>query len=265
MLVEPLPALKEDLELAIVGKFVGAMQAQGQILEAPMRGKEWPDFETRTGEQRIGLEVVEIVNPDHAKKRTLQQQYLAAVLPLVEDLAPALENVAMTILDAYQDPPWPHPSSAEGQRLVQHIVQHLRADVGDIAQCGAPPRTFLRMWDFEKSRLRVGIMALRGRPIPGSIITGIDLRFSGTFPMTVTTSQALLADAIHAKIEKSYTSYEPGALWLLAYSESHFTIDDASVALARELLRKRFHPFAAIWAFVPLPGEQTGTVANVFP
>lgn len=63
---EPLPSQKDDLELVIVRKFVRAVGERfGRTLSAPTRGDRWPDFWTAEGADQVGIEVAEVVNPDH--------------------------------------------------------------------------------------------------------------------------------------------------------------------------------------------------------
>ena len=206
-----------------------------------------------------------MIDPDHAKMTAVQQAYLRTLLPRVQDLGPTLKNIAITIDDGYQHPPWPALGSAQGKRLVRHIAANLRSHVDELVALSLPPKTFSRQWTFEDSGLRVGMLAVRGRPISGSLPKGIDIRFSGSFPTNVPAANALLANAIDRKIEKRYTSYPAGPLWLLAYSDSHWVLDEASIGNARDLLREKPNPFGAVWTFVPRPHEQAGELVQVFP
>jgi hypothetical protein len=66
LVAEPLPNEKNDLEQAIGNKFIFAVQQRfGRILSAPTPGEEWPDLWSCEGSERIGIEVVEIVNAEH--------------------------------------------------------------------------------------------------------------------------------------------------------------------------------------------------------
>lgn len=258
LIVEPLPEEKDDLELAIVKKFIVALQqALGLALGTPVRGDTWPDFETMAGTQKIGIEVVEVVEPEHALKKARQSQYLEELLPLVQDLEPIFDGVAIAIDDGYQVPPWPTIRSAEGQRLLQHLAGRIRAEADAIGRVPPGPGLCLR-WDLDG--LRVGIGALRGRRIRGDPRTGLNLHFTGTFP----TDGAALVRSVAGKIKKGYGTYGGGDLWLLVYTQRYFEIEDRPVAAARSLLQSRAHPFAAVWAFVPL-SEEAGAVVKVFP
>lgn len=260
MVVEPLPEAKEDLELAIVTKFIGAIRTHGIILNPPTRGdREWPDFETsRPNGDRVGIEVVEVVDPDHAQKRARQSHYLKELLPRLSGLTSALDGLVLTVDDGYQTPQWPPVRTPEGRRLLSHFVECLHADAAVLAQVPPGPGTY-RRWDFEG--LQVGIMAMRGRRLDGFPSTGIDLRFSGTFP----TNSTLLARTVLGKLRKSYGHYDRGDLWLLAYAGNGLGIDDDVVSCARTLLDAAPHPFVEVWSFFPVPGAAMGFAAKVFP
>lgn len=188
--VESLPPVKEDLELAIARKFVASLQVEGLGPE-PKRADPWPDVEVSLDGRVVGIEVVEVINPEHAQKRTTQERYLAAVLPMLDDLEERLDEVVMSVVDGYQEPRWPNPSSPEGQRLVMHLAERIRGVSSELA---AMPRNgrFYREWnDFEGSSLRIGLLASRGRRIVATSESGVDLMFSGTFPSDVATLRGL--------------------------------------------------------------------------
>lgn len=64
--VEALPDAKGDLEEVIARKFVEALKKRfDRSLAVPIKQDTWPDFWTAEGTRRIGIEVTEVVNPDH--------------------------------------------------------------------------------------------------------------------------------------------------------------------------------------------------------
>ena len=260
MVREDLPPEKEDLEAAIVKKFVGALREHdGQSLTLLPRNDPdgWPDFEAMCDGRRIGIEVVEAILPDHARKRSRQVQYLKALLLRVTDLELDLRGLSLTIDDGYQDPEWPHVSSKKGQQLLRHLEEQLRADVPELQRVG---RSGHRSWANDLG-LTTGIIALRGKPIAGSLAPPIDLKFSGTFP----TNRTLLAQCVAGKLAKQYTVYSDGDLWLLVYDEHGVVTESESVILARAILAASNHPFAAAWTFFPFPGQDGGLVAALYP
>src|SRR4051812_13159898 len=76
LISEPLPESKDALERAIVDRFIVTIREEhGLLLEPPTKPLEWPDFETRAGDRKIGIEVVEVIEPAHARKKARQVQY----------------------------------------------------------------------------------------------------------------------------------------------------------------------------------------------
>lgn len=145
---------------------------------------------------------------------------------------------------------------------MQFLCQKLRAAVGELADVRMP-RGFHQEWaGFEDPRFRLGIMAMHGRRISGALTAGLDLRFTGTFPIAVERLNGLLAKAIERKLPKRYPE---GKLWLLAYSESHSVVEEESTTRAVAVLAGREHPFEAVWAFSPLAGHNRGEAVQVHP
>ena len=138
MIVEPLPEAKEDLELAIVERFLNGLRAQGRDIGRPERGPDPPDAVVQIDGARVGIEVVEVIDPEHAQRRAIPEQYLRALLPLLQDLEAQLEGVAMTVVDGYQEPMWPSVASNQGRRLVQFLCQKIRAAIGELLTSRCP-------------------------------------------------------------------------------------------------------------------------------
>lgn len=262
MIVESLPEGKEDLELAIVERFLQGLRADGRVVGKPERGPDPPDAIVQIDGARVGIEVVEVIDPDHAQRRAIQQQYLSALLPLLQDLEAQLDGIAMTVVDGHQDPMWPSVASKQGQRLVQFLCQRIRAAVGELADVKMA-RGFHQEWaGFEDPRFRLGIMAMRGRRISGGPAVGLDLRFSGAFPIGVEKLNGLLAEAIERKLPKRYPE---GRLWLLAYSQDHSVVEEESTSRARASLSGPGQPFEAVWAFSPVAGSNGGEAVQIHP
>jgi hypothetical protein len=260
MIREELPPAKDDLEAAIVKKFVGALREHdGRCLELIPRedSNDWPDFEGKLEGRKIGIEVVEAILPDHARKRSKQDEYLAELLPRLAGLEAELEGLCLTINDNYQSPEWPPAASKQGQLLLKHLRERLTTDVPVLQRIS---RADSRTWANDLG-VHTGIMAMRGRRIDGSPPEPIDLRFSGTFP----TDSTLLARCVAGKLGKQYTTYSGGDLWLLAYNEHGFTAESESITIAREILATNEYPFAAAWSFFPFPSQDGGVLVPLLP
>ncbi len=258
---EDLPATKEALEAAIVRKFAGALRDRdGRNLELKDRTDPngWPDFEGVLAGRKIGIEVVEAIAPDYARKRARQNEYLRDLLPLVADLEASLRGISLTLVDDYQNPEWPAVHSSKGQRLLRELEANLRAAVPELQRVG--PRGLHILWSSAPKPC-TGVMALRGRHLPGAPTTPVDLHFDGTFRMT----SSLLANTVLGKVSKSYTPLSDGDLWLLVYEEHGTVVERDTVALARVVLAAAQHPFRAVWAFFPFPGEDAGMLEELYP
>jgi hypothetical protein len=127
LVVEPLPETKEELERAIVDRFLSVLRARGHNIGRPERGPDPPDVVVQIDGTQVGIEVVEVIDPEHAQRRAVQEQYLRALLPLLQDLEEQLDGIAMTIVDGYQDPMWPSVASKQGQNLVRFLSEKVRS------------------------------------------------------------------------------------------------------------------------------------------
>ena len=128
VVIEKLPYAQGDLEVAIVRKFAGGLKHFKQReLSPPTRGNPWPDFLTQEGARHVGVEVVEVLDVDHAKKRAIQEQYEHHLHTLIVGFWPQLTGLSITIVDQYQEPRFPPLNSRKGQQLVRSIADNLRS------------------------------------------------------------------------------------------------------------------------------------------
>ena len=130
--VEPLPDSQDDIELVIANKFIAALSQQGRILAPPTRNDVWPDIQSSESGRAVGIEMVEVIYPDHAHKRALQSKYAEQVASLLEDVLPRLAGVHIQLDDGYQDPPYPALNSPVGKRLAAEIAASIRRVVPEL-------------------------------------------------------------------------------------------------------------------------------------
>ncbi|MCG2583064.1 hypothetical protein [Massilia sp. TS11] len=64
---EQLPKSKVEAELRIAANFASALKVRFGRELGKLTPSEWPDVVTSEGERRVGIELVEIVNPAHVK------------------------------------------------------------------------------------------------------------------------------------------------------------------------------------------------------
>ena len=96
------------METVIVKKFIGALQHfEKRELTLIGRGNPWPDFEAQEGNRRVGIEIVEVVNIDHVKKRALQRQYEERLTAAIQSFSGELSGLKIQVDDGQQEPVYP--------------------------------------------------------------------------------------------------------------------------------------------------------------
>lgn len=264
--VETLPESKEDLEAAVVGKFIGALwHFEGRVLAPPTHTGQWPDFETQEENVRVGIEVVEVVNVEHARKRHLQEQYRSRVVELVAKTLPRLRGLWIRLHDGYQDPPYPPIRSRAGKQLAQSIADSLHSVVDELEKM-ALGRLRVYKWQERATTPSSGAIVKRFAPRDAGVAAIIS--YLGSFPVSVTITESLLSRAIEGKLEKSYPSYSGGRLWLLAYEVGYPSVHpkpSASAAIAKSLLQQGAHPFDEVWYIFPYAHKDLGSIERVWP
>ena len=261
--IEKLPYTQEDLEGAIVRKFVGGLKHFKQReLSPPTRGNPWPDFLTQEGAQPVGIEVVEVLNVDHARKRAIQERYEDHLRTLVEGFSRELAGLSITLIDHYQEPPYPPLNSKKGQQLALSIVNNLLSLIPQLRDLPVG-RPFIVHWQQDANQPQTGAAIRRLAPI-GSERPPF-LRFSGTFPDSIENTQSLLLRAVEGKLNKNYPPYQEGRLWLLAYGYDPCILEPDAIAPAKALLQAHQHPFDEVWCFFPYAAQNLGAIERVWP
>ncbi len=120
--LENLPDTKEELEATILKKFISELEAKGRKFSTPISTGGWPDFETKEDGQRIGIEMVEIFNPDIGRKQGIQREYRKAIHEGIASIISEFHGLEITLSDNYQMPEYPSVKSSAGKRLVDLYV-----------------------------------------------------------------------------------------------------------------------------------------------
>jgi hypothetical protein len=103
-MVEKLPTNKDDIEAAVVDKFLKRLRKyEGRDFSSPDRSEPWPDFECSEGAVRVGIELVELMNEEHGHKRRTQKLYAAQVQEHLGQDYLRLSGLDITLFDNYQD------------------------------------------------------------------------------------------------------------------------------------------------------------------
>lgn len=261
-MLEALPESPKGLETTIVRKFIGALQHfEGRHLEPPVANEPWPDFVTREGERQVGIEVVEVINPDHAQKRRTQQLYAAHVQELLDDALPQFAGLRIQLDDGYQDPPYPALSSAAGRALAESLAHNLREAEQTLQQLPVGRGRYLR-WQAGPDVPNTGAIVTRQAPYESGI--AVRIQYLGSFPESQDFQERRLVATIEGKIDKQYTRYAAGPLLLLAYGQD-VPVADTEVDQARAGLRSGSHRFDEVWYFFPYAGEDLGHIVRIWP
>jgi hypothetical protein len=94
---------KEELEEVIAHKFVEALRVRfDRELGVLKRGDAWPDFLTYEVAQKVGIEVVEVVNPDHVAKGLAYRENLSVEITRARRLL--IETIEAKIARKYPTP-----------------------------------------------------------------------------------------------------------------------------------------------------------------
>lgn len=261
-MVETLPYAQVDLEISIFRKFAGALKHFKQReLSSPTRGNSWPDFLAKEGAEHVGVEIVEVLDVDNAKKRAIQEQYERHLHILIEGFWQELAGLSITIVDQYQEPRFPPLNSRKGQQLAQLIADNLRSLIPRLT---CLPLGCVLLLQEQRGGNRVHAGAAIKRLSPIECQQGVVLRFSRNFPTSVDNAESLLLRAIEGKLNKNYPRYQNGQLWLLAYSYDPCILEPEAIARAKLLLDSREHPFNEVWCIFPYAAQDLGAIEKVW-
>ncbi len=262
--IETLPDSADDLETVIVEKFTGALKHfEKRELSNLQRGDLWPDFKCKERDEIVGVEVVEVVNREHAGKRHIQEQYAARIRELIDDIYPRLAGLRIDLIDGDQQPPYPSLATKAGWLLAHFIADNLKAEVEKFEQL---QRLGIRRWQKGPNLPEAGAFITRIAPRESG--SAAVLRFQGTFPESLSVGESLLKNAIEGKLSKNYPRFSEGKLWLLAYEVFGVSVGpkpSKALDLARQLLQSRQHPFDEVWYIWPYAEKTLGHIEKVWP
>jgi hypothetical protein len=258
---EFLPDRKEDLEATLARKFVESMQSRfGRMLSPPFSDANWPDFWSAENGHRVGVEIVEVVNPDHIALEQIRRRYADR---LRRDLKPILENlrgVDLEIDDGYQHRRYPEVNARGGDSIVEEFRNLLETNRDRIRSMRAG--SFLHLRARERLDFSIGFVVTpaHDRNAPASIWYG------NAFPVSVDRGELLVREAIERKLSKRYSRPRHWSLWLLAYDANRATTNGPVAAdQAHQLLCDTSHPFTEAWFMVPTAGDIPSFLESVWP
>jgi len=264
--VEEFPREKEDLELTVGRKFIGALQHfEGIQLQDLCRGSEPADLVCRsTVGESVGLQVVEVVDQQVQHLQLMRLSYRAALVEaLGEDLL-RFNGCRVSIVDSGEPPYLPKVNTREGQMCLRLLAEHVRRvaidvhtlQVGKMRLCGTKTQDPKRKVSVLVERLLV----------PGDPVR-LELSWTGGGPSYRTdASRGILSQAVRSKIEKHYSKPESEKFVLLAYSiDTLLRSDDPDVRESQQILEATEHPFDDVWYFYPYAEKILGALIHVWP
>lgn len=269
--MERLSLSKEELEATIVKKFIGALKHfEGRSLSLPEKADPWPDFVCEEAGAKIGIEVVEVINIDHAAKRSRQRDYAAYIRKLIDDCYTRLSGLMIILDDGYQEPSYPPIAKLAGKKLAKSITDNIRSILEQLENI---PLNGIRVYHWQKGPHHPTIgaivrrVAIKENGIPAT------LGFFGTFPENVSIIESLFCKTIKGKLDKKYTEFIGDKLILLAYEVGSCSVaasNSTAVRLAQNEIRRNINPFTEVWYIFPyapmgLEHKDLGHIVKVWP
>lgn len=263
---EDLPDFKDELETVIVKKFIGSLRHFAERhLSQPVKSDPWPDFLCEEKGTTIGIELVEVINVEHAHKRYIQKEYELYIRNLVADLFPRLSGLQIIFNDGYQEPPYHPLRKAAGRSLAQTIAYNLHSVLDQIENI---PLNHISVYSWQKNPNHPITGAIVRRVAPKDARLPAVLGFFGCFPENVSVIESLLSRTIKHKVAKKYPEFKEGQLILLAYEDVSCSVEDPnSIAanLARKVLKSNIHPFDEVWYIFPYAAKKLGHIIQIWP
>jgi hypothetical protein len=257
--IEKLPTGHDDLEFAVVSKFVERMNELGREITLGDRGDGFPDYMATQGEETIGIELAEVTDPEIAMKRRVRRSYVAALEHRVQDMLPSLSGLSITFHDDYQFTSWPSAQSAKGRALLDRIEAAFRREAPALSQ-SLGERGFIActLTLDPKASILVQRSARSTDASPEFVV-------NPTFPSAMNRHAELPRETIKKKLAKRYQASATYSLWLLVWSaEVVLAREEISMELARTLLADEKHAFDEVWYAYILPEERT-LITQVWP
>lgn len=261
--VENLPETKDELEMAIVRKFVVALRERfGRDLAEPERQREWPDFWTLEKQRRVGIEIVEVVNPDHIQLEQIRRLYVKRLSSDLSDLLGELPGIVLDLDDGYQHYKYPSIRSSAGQIICTNYKRLLHRSRNRLEALQTGQLLHLR-GDHGPGGEIVGFLAKR----VADQNTGGTLVYGTSFPVVKDRATDLLKETVLRKQAKHYTAPQDASLWLLAYDVNDALMwgHDLAAERANAHLESVTHPFAEVWFMRPTTLETPSFLQSVWP
>jgi hypothetical protein len=257
-----LPDAKDDLEQAVIQRFVDLCQSHGEELTYAGRAPEPGDALLVTGDDtKIYLQLGEVVNVHRIRINEARARYGFEVWANTE-LQSLYRGVQVAMLDNGQMLDAPRPSSQEGRALLGELVEELRSLRTIIESLPANAEgqskgleTFITL-PTKSIRLNIRLLrhAVATVDSPGKWL------WTGNVPVDGNESLLSFQEVLRRKSRHYGQIANP--FWLLLYSLD-CSCDEFEQASLADSLVTQDHPFDKVTIFIP--NAIRGDLKQVFP
>ncbi|MCP4746322.1 MAG: hypothetical protein GY874_09310 [Desulfobacteraceae bacterium] len=263
IVIEKLPECKNELERAIVDKFISALaHYYNRIIEDIEKIDDRPDFIGKEGGDTIFIEITELANEkQHELFFGIRKKYETAIIDGISDILTNFNGLHIGLDDQYQKTLYPRSNSKKGKIIVKTFIDNIIRHADELVNLKNRHFKFYE-WQNEDGKPYIGIYVYRIAPknsrIPAQIC------FPEHFPEPVDTVHSLLTKTIQKKIEKNY---KESPLILLIYEASNMSVFGYPDAInkAQDLLKKENHPFQEVWYIYLLPIGSISPLLKIYP
>jgi hypothetical protein len=255
LVTQELPATTEAIEDHVVRPFAGELTKQGHEVQLLPRPETWPDAAILLDGHRVGLELVEVVDPRHRRMLQGQPWYIAELQDAFAELgvAEALAGMTLELFDEYQG--LPPARSSEAISFVRSIATEMATEHRE--EFANSPINVLTAASFSAPHYRVTLFGVRA----SNSATTYNLRWNGAYMADPSCMQR----TVQGKVAKRYTKkggYDE--LWLLAWDSFHYLRHSTKQGARATLDTTPSHPFDALWT-CRLPAPRVVVIEQIWP
>lgn len=234
---DDLPEDSEELEHHVTVAFTGRLVADGRQVEHLPRPDEWPDALLVVDGVRVGVELVEVVDPTHRRQVMGLGWYLDEIAAALRACGceDAVAGMTLQLFDGYR--PLPAARSKAARQLVSAITSQFCGEHADTFRTSEP-----QIWRQARFTDAAADIMLAGHRV-STTDPDYDLRWNGAYAV----DELCLARTVAGKIDQHYSSHAAiDEVWLLAWDSFGYMITSNRGA-AQEILSAASHPFAQVW------------------
>lgn len=263
--VEQMPRDKEDLELAVGRKFIGALRHFEKIqLDGLARGTEPADLTCQSSDgTNINLQIVEVIDEKLRQLRYMRSTYRAALVQELGDNLRLFSGCRVSLVDSGDPPYLPNASSARGRECLRVLAELIRKVAADIHTLERQKRRSRKTSTRDPVR---DVFITVERIVPAGESIPFSFEWTGGGPSyRIDVPRRLLSARVQDKIEKRYAKPVSGRFWLLLYSvDTLLSDDDPDIAESRRLLTASPQPFDKVWFLYLYVAKELGALLHIW-